>query len=93
MGEKLARHIEERMRLPHGWMDQEHPDYIDGEVVRPALPAPGGIPNLDTLMAAASPRSQQALERIARAVDAGRLSDADIDLLDQIARRIEGAKE
>lgn len=24
MGEKLARHIEQRLRLPHGWMDQDH---------------------------------------------------------------------
>jgi hypothetical protein len=68
-------------------------DHIDGEVVRPALPPPGGGPDLSALMSRATPSSRAALERIARAADAGRLSEADIDLLAQIARRIEGRKE
>jgi hypothetical protein len=96
MGEKLARHIERRLRLPAGWMDDSgkaSADYIDGEVVRPALPPLGGGPDLSALMSRATPGSRSALERIAQAADAGRLSEADIDLLDQIARHIEGRKE
>jgi hypothetical protein len=26
IGDDIARRIEERLRLPHGWMDQPHPD-------------------------------------------------------------------
>jgi len=33
MGDDIARRIEERLHLPHGWMDHEHADHIDGATV------------------------------------------------------------
>lgn len=41
------------------------------------------------LMGLATPRSRAVLQRINQAADEGRLSEADIDLLDQIAARFE----
>lgn len=52
----------------------------------PPRPA-SAAPDLTALMAAASPRSRSALERIARAAEAGALSEADVLLLEQIAER------
>jgi hypothetical protein len=91
MGEKLARHIERCLRLPTGWMDQ--PNDETTQPTSPAAPAPDAPPggtkahNLDTLMASASPRSLDAIKRIAAAADAGRLTEADVALLNQIAER------
>ncbi|MNG14570.1 hypothetical protein D3C84_983350 [compost metagenome] len=41
------------------------------------------------IAALATPRSQEALERIARAANEGRLTEADLILLEQIASRFE----
>lgn len=41
----------------------------------------------------ASPRSREVLLRIAQAADQGRLTEEDIDLLDRIASRFEGANK
>ena len=75
MGDDVARRIEQRLRLPHGWMDHPHPhDYVDGEVVTPRLPAPGaGRPpptlteTLDALasqLARADPSVRDAVARL-----------------------------
>ncbi|MFD2112047.1 helix-turn-helix domain-containing protein [Thiorhodococcus fuscus] len=48
---------------------------------------------LDDLLEAASPRSRTALERIAQAAKDKRLTDADLELLNQIAERIAARKE
>lgn len=57
-----------------------------GDQSNPHAPAPAA-PDLTALMAAASPRSRSALERIVRAAEAGALSEADVLLLEQIAER------
>lgn len=44
------------------------------------------------LMGFATPRTRSVLERINQAALSGRLSDADLDLLDQIAARFEGSE-
>lgn len=63
------------------------------KVVAPAAtPEParhGQARRASLLVALATPRSQEALERIARAANEGRLTEADLILLEQIASRFE----
>lgn len=49
--------------------------------------------DIDGLLDLATPRSRSVLERIASAARAGRLSDDDLALLDQIAARLEGSEK
>lgn len=44
--------------------------------------------DISALLPTASPRSRSALERIARAADNGTLSEADVALLEQIAKHL-----
>ena len=46
----------------------------------------------EAIMDFATPRTRSVLERINQAALSGRLSDADLDLLDQIAARFEGSE-
>lgn len=61
-------------------------------VQQPTEKPPSGAFNagqMAELMGLATPRSRAVLQRITQAADEGRLSEADIDLLDQIAARFE----
>lgn len=95
IGEKFAREVERKLRLKEGWLDAGSVDFdLGGEPYKPGVePAATGIPpEFNALAAKASPRSYKQLMRIAEAAADGRLSDADIELLKQIAERI-AAKE
>lgn len=95
IGEKLARTIESKLRLKPGWLDSASTDldpsgqpYIPGSDSPPAnVP-----PEFSALLSKATPRSYKQLMQIAEAAADGRLTDADINLLTQIANRI-AAKE
>ena len=58
----------------------------------PSSASSSALPDLATLLGAASPRSRTAMERIAEAAKDGRLTEDDLELLAQIAARIEGRK-
>ncbi|UDL04003.1 helix-turn-helix domain-containing protein [Marinobacter sp. CA1] len=93
IGEKLAREIENKLRLKPGW--------LDGPSIESTLPGQLGAldsddnppaassSEIDLLLASASPRSRQQLLRIAQAAADGRLSEADIKMLSDIAKRLE----
>ncbi|NEV64719.1 hypothetical protein [Thiorhodococcus minor] len=82
MGDEVARRIEAQLRLPHGWMDHPHGDGEDTPV------SAATAPSLDQLLSRTSPRAQEALELIAHAAEEGRLSEADIALIHQLAARL-----
>lgn len=82
-GEKRARSLEIAARMPVGYLDAD-----EGHV--PASD-PADTALAKRLLALATPRSQRALERIIAAAEAGRLSEADVKLLGEIAARLERA--
>lgn len=86
LGNAGARDIEMRLNLGLGYFD--HGRWNTDEP-QPTAPGPTGAAaaSIGALMSRASPRSRTILDRIAQAADAGRLTDADIELLDQIAER------
>lgn len=59
--------------------------YVPGSDNPPAAPSS----EIDLLLASATPRSRQQLLRIAQAAADGRLSEADIKMLSDIAKRLE----
>jgi hypothetical protein len=93
VGENVARRIESSRGLPTGWMDTPHdePSSPTARLVGKIYSAPGvGIDSrIADLLTRASPKSQGALERIAQAAAAGKLTEADLELLEQIAKRFE----
>lgn len=100
LGEDVARRVEQKEGLPHGWLDTlqgEQP--TERPVVASEKEAVESVnEQADTyqqaqraaaMMDFATPRTRSVLERINHAALAGRLTDADLDLLDQIAARFE----
>lgn len=102
LGEDVARRIEQKEGLPHGWLDALQTEEIAemAEAVRPRAAADSAseeagryqADRAQALMGFATPRTRSVLERINQAALSGRLSDADLDLLDQIAARFEGSE-
>lgn len=82
LSDAYAAKIEQGLGLPEGWMDQPHD--LDQPPNTPAPPTPDPA----ALLPLATPRSRSALERIVDAARDGRLTDDDMELLAQIARRI-----
>jgi hypothetical protein len=80
IGNASARHIERSTGRPEGWLDQDR-STNDTAQVNESRPIVGGPPR-------ASAKTRRALARIANAVDDGRLTEADINLLEQIADRL-----
>jgi hypothetical protein len=74
-------------------MDAPHdePPSPTARLVGRVYSAPGvGVDSrIADLLTRASPKSQGALEHIAEAAAAGKLTDADLELLEQIAKRFE----
>lgn len=81
LSDGYAEKIEHGLGLPQGWMDEDH-ESADGTA--PAV----AESKLQYLIGLASPRSRSQLERIAEAAADGRLSDADVALLETIAKRL-----
>lgn len=95
IGEKLAREIESKLRLKQGWLDSDSTDFnLSGQPYTPGSDNPPAKvpPEFSALLSKATPRSYKQLMQIAEAAADGRLTDADINLLTQIANRI-AAKE
>lgn len=95
IGEKLAREIESKLRLKQGWLDSDSADFnLSGQPYTPSSDNPPAKvpPEFSALLSKATPRSYKQLMQIAEAAADGRLTDADINLLTQIANRI-AAKE
>jgi hypothetical protein len=103
LGEDVARRIEQKEGLPHGWLDALQTKEIAemAEAVRPRPSSESISEQAATyqqaqraaaLMDFATPRTRSVLERINQAALAGRLTDADLDLLDQIAARFESSE-
>ena len=103
LGEDVARRIEQKEGLPHGWLDTlqgEQP--TERPVVASEKEAVESVSEqaaayqqgqrAAAMMDFATPRTRSVLERINQAALSGRLSDADLDLLDQIAARFEGSE-
>ena len=77
------------LRVSPGMIDPRVSDLLSGMVNWTDQPTPDQPhPDLAALLPLASPRSRSALERIAEAAREGRLSEADMELLGQIAARI-----
>lgn len=93
LGEDVARRIEQKEGLTRGWLDKLQ----EGAEVESAARAVGEQPanyeagRAEALLDFATPRTRTVLERINQAALAGRLSEADMDLLDQIAARFESS--
>ncbi|WP_375581809.1 hypothetical protein ABWH88_06690 [Marinobacter adhaerens] len=92
IGEKLAREIESKLRLKQGWLDSDSADFTLSD--QPYTPGTDNPPaasssEIDLLLAKATPRSRQQLLRIAEAAADGRLSESDIKMLSDIAKRLE----
>jgi len=95
IGEKLAREIESKLRLKKGWLDTDSNNFDpSGKPPEPVSDNPPAKvpPEFSALLSKATPRSYKQLMQIAEAAADGRLTDADINLLTQIANRI-AAKE
>ena len=82
MGDEVARRIEARLRLPHGWMDHPHTDQ-DDQGSAALTPPP-----LDQLLLRASPLARQTVEGIIQAAAEGRLNEADLELVDRLASHL-----
>jgi hypothetical protein len=82
MGDEVARRIEAQLGLPHGWMDHPHGTEDDTPVAT-TIPS-----SLDQRLLQTSPRARRALEQIVRAAEEGRLSEIDLELIQQIATRL-----
>tara|TARA_R110000850_G_scaffold264606_1_gene393764 strand:- start:13038 stop:13478 length:441 start_codon:yes stop_codon:yes gene_type:complete len=88
IGEKLARTIEGKLRLKRGSLDSGSVDFNLSD--QPYLPGSAVAQSeIDLLIANATPSSRRQLLAIARALAEDRLSDADIQLLGDIAKRME----
>lgn len=103
LGEDVARRIEQKEGLAHGWLDTlqgEQP--TERPVVASEKELVEGVgeqaatyqqaQRAAAMMDFATPRTRSVLERINQAALAGRLNDADLDLLDQIAARFENSE-
>ena len=93
MKAKTARWIEETAGKPRGWLDQDHStglspspntSVIGNQAEWQATP----IPDIKSMIRRATPRSAEALKRIAEAHATGKLTEADIQLLESIAQRL-----
>ena len=85
IGEKFARHVERCLGLPRFWLDREDER---GEKAHAALAGSADIEReIEELLPAATPRSKAALRKIAQAARNGKLSERDLELLEQIAER------
>jgi hypothetical protein len=98
MGDRQAREIEEALKLQLHAMDREDGIRRRDESPSPtarlvgthySAPGEGIDSRIADLLTRASPKSQGALERIAEAAAAGKLTEADLELLEQIAKRFE----
>lgn len=87
-GERAASNMEKKIGLTAGTLSR--PPLGDAE--DPAdKSSDESIVIAADLAAIATPRSRAVLDRIIRAASEGRLTDSDLELLDQIAARFEGA--
>lgn len=84
LSDNYAAKIEAGLGLEPGWFDVPHDD---SPQTRPEELTPTA-PDISALLSIATPRSRSALEQIAQASREGRLSDDDLELLQQIAARL-----
>lgn len=96
IGDKIAKQIEEAFNKPKGWLDTYHRSAKEiasggGTLItleQTVREAEGKYTDeLNKLVAMATPRSRNALEKIAEAAAKGNLTDDDLALLNQIAER------
>jgi len=94
IGNKIAREIEAAFNKPHGWMDSIH-EQAKGNMTQSniaAMPSnvdsPSSIPDIASLMSNATPRTTKALEEINQAALSGKLSESDVELLNELARKL-----
>ncbi len=106
LGEDVARRIEQKEGLPHGWLDALQTEEIAemAEAVRPrpssesiseqAVTYQGVSKALDAaaMLEGVTPRSQAVIDRIAALEAQGKLSDADLKIIEQIIERFSAAK-
>lgn len=82
IGDSLARRIEQLCRREPNWLDHDHDRAPDDDT------ASDPIEEIDRLMKLATPRTKASLQQIAEAASAGRLTEADCELLASIAARL-----
>ncbi|MBK1699766.1 hypothetical protein CKO22_02215 [Thiococcus pfennigii] len=89
--------IARELNVRSSWLiSGEGPKRRADDAPHPAPMAAGHAPrptDIAALLPCATPRSRQALEQIAMAAAAGRLTESDLELLNQIAERIATCKE
>lgn len=88
-GERAASNMEKKIGLTAGTLSR--PPLGDAE--DPADKNNKESSVIADLVAIATPRSRAVLDRIIRAASEGRLTDSDLELLDQIAARFEGTSQ
>lgn len=88
LGERAARNMETKIDLVPGTLENPVVDDSESSSLRDQV-AEAVERRADQLSAIATPRSREILLKIVNAAAQGRLSDADIELLDKIASRFE----
>jgi transcriptional regulator with XRE-family HTH domain len=88
LGERAARNMEAKIDLVPGTLENPVLDSVESLGVADNVAA-SVERKADQLSAIATPRSREILLKIVNAAAQGRLSDADIELLDKIASRFE----
>lgn len=73
------------------WLEYGHGDMHSSSGTENAEEKESNV--IADLVAIATPRSRAVLDRIIRAASEGRLTDSDLELLDQIAARFEGTSQ
>lgn len=106
LGEDVARRIEQKEGLPHGWLDTlqgeqptERPVVAsEKEAVESVSEQADTYQRVSKALDAAAmlegvtPRSQAVIDRIAALEAQGKLSDADLKIIEQIIERFSAAK-